>query len=154
MVDRTRDSYRDDDSMPMPMLKLHERAPGKLPPQPEDRHQPVLQGILLGDAESPCRCRPVPNCVVTLHDHAGDGDQVVVSSQVQLVLDKSQRWRHEVEPLRLTPEKVGDVEEIQPVIPGNYNASPQKVNRSGTFISDPLNAIQIFQESGTSRREK
>ncbi len=47
-----------------------------------------------------------------------------------------------------------DVEAIQPVIPGNYNASPQKVNRSGTFISDPLNAIQIFQESGTSRREK
>ena len=37
-----------------------------------------------------------------------------------------------------------DVEEIQPVIPGNYNASPQKVNRSGTFSSDPLNAIQIF----------
>jgi hypothetical protein len=47
-----------------------------------------------------------------------------------------------------------DIEAIQPVIPGNYNASPQKVNRSGTFISDPLNAIQIFQESGTSRREK
>jgi hypothetical protein len=47
-----------------------------------------------------------------------------------------------------------DVEAIQPVIPGNYNASPQKVNRSGTFISDPLNAIQIFQESGTARREK
>jgi hypothetical protein len=47
-----------------------------------------------------------------------------------------------------------DVEAIQPVIPGNYNASPQKVNRSGTFSSDPLNAIQIFQESGTSRREK
>jgi len=47
-----------------------------------------------------------------------------------------------------------DVEEIQPVIPGNYNASPQRVNRSGTFSSDPLNAVQIFQESGTSRREK
>ena len=47
-----------------------------------------------------------------------------------------------------------DVEEIQPVIPGNYNASPQKVNRSGTFSSDPLNAVQIFQESGSSRREK
>ncbi|MFN7761394.1 MAG: hypothetical protein ACK5RE_12100 [Pseudanabaena sp.] len=47
-----------------------------------------------------------------------------------------------------------DVEEIQPVIPGNYNASPQKVNRSGTFSSDPLNAIQIFQESGTSRSDK
>jgi hypothetical protein len=47
-----------------------------------------------------------------------------------------------------------EVEAIQPVIPGNYNASPQKVNRSGTFSSDPLNAVQIFQESGTSRREK
>ena len=47
-----------------------------------------------------------------------------------------------------------DVEESQPVIPGNYNASPQKVNRSGTFSSDPLNAIQIFQESGTSRSDK
>lgn len=47
-----------------------------------------------------------------------------------------------------------DVEAIQPVIPGNYNASPQKVNRSGNFSSDPLNAIQIFQESGSSRREK
>lgn len=47
-----------------------------------------------------------------------------------------------------------DIEEIQPVIPGNYNASPQKVNRSGTFSSDPLNAVQIFQESGSSRREK
>jgi hypothetical protein len=47
-----------------------------------------------------------------------------------------------------------DVETIQPVIPGNYNASPQKVNRSGTFSSDPLNAVQIFQESGSSRREK
>ncbi|PZU91815.1 MAG: hypothetical protein DCE90_19375 [Pseudanabaena sp.] len=44
------------------------------------------------------------------------------------------------------------VEEIQPVIPGNNNASPQKVNRSGTFSSDPLNAVQIFQDSGTSRR--
>jgi hypothetical protein len=47
-----------------------------------------------------------------------------------------------------------EVEAVQPVIPGNYNASPQKVNRSGTFSSDPLNAIQIFQESGTPRREK
>ncbi|PZO41486.1 MAG: hypothetical protein DCF19_09805 [Pseudanabaena frigida] len=47
-----------------------------------------------------------------------------------------------------------DVEGIQPVIPGNYNASPQKVNRSGTFSSDPLNAVQIFQESGSARREK
>jgi len=47
-----------------------------------------------------------------------------------------------------------DIEEIQPVIPGNYNASPQKVNRSGTFSSDPLNAVQIFQESGSSRRTK
>lgn len=45
------------------------------------------------------------------------------------------------------------VEAIQPVIPGIYNASPQKVNRSGTFSSDPLNAVQIFQESGSSRRE-
>lgn len=47
-----------------------------------------------------------------------------------------------------------EIEAIQPVIPGNYNASPQKVNRSGTFSSDPLNAIQIFQESGTSRPAK
>jgi len=46
-----------------------------------------------------------------------------------------------------------DVEAIQPVIPGNYNASPQKVNRSGTFSSDPLNAVQIFQESGTAIRK-
>lgn len=46
------------------------------------------------------------------------------------------------------------VEAIQPVIPGNNNASPQKVNRSGNFSSDPLNAVQIFQESGTSQREK
>jgi hypothetical protein len=45
------------------------------------------------------------------------------------------------------------VESIQPVIPGNNNASPQQVNRSGNFSSDPLNAVQIFQESGTSRRE-
>jgi hypothetical protein len=47
-----------------------------------------------------------------------------------------------------------EVEAIQPVIPGNYNASPQKVNRSGSFSSDPLNAVQIFQESGRSRIEK
>lgn len=40
----------------------------------------------------------------------------------------------------------------EPVIPGNSNASPQKVNKSGTFISDPLNAIQIFQERSQPRR--
>lgn len=45
------------------------------------------------------------------------------------------------------------VEAIQPVTPGNYNASPQKVNRSGNFSSDPLNAVQIFQESGRARLE-
>ncbi|OIP76677.1 MAG: hypothetical protein AUK48_05510 [Oscillatoriales cyanobacterium CG2_30_44_21] len=45
-----------------------------------------------------------------------------------------------------------EVEEVQPVIPGNNNASPQKVNRSGTFSSDPLNAIQIFQGSSSTRR--
>lgn len=44
-----------------------------------------------------------------------------------------------------------EVESIQPVIPGNYNASPQKVNRSGNFSSDPLNAVQIFQETSNSR---
>ena len=130
MVDRTRDIYRDDDSMPMPTLKHHERAPGKRPMQPEDHHQPGLQGILLGDAQSPCRCRPVPNCAVTLHDQAGGGDQVVVSSQVQLVLDKSQRWPHEVEPLRLTPEKVGDVEEIQP-----HGAGPTKPAANGPRLA-------------------
>jgi hypothetical protein len=32
----------------------------------------------------------------------------------------------------------------EPVIPSNYNASPQKVNKSGSFSSDPLNAIPIF----------
>jgi hypothetical protein len=47
-----------------------------------------------------------------------------------------------------------EVEAIQPVIPGNYNASPQKVNKLGSFSTDPLNAVQIFQESGTARREK
>jgi hypothetical protein len=45
-----------------------------------------------------------------------------------------------------------EVGTVEPVIPGNNNASPQKVNKSGNFSSDPLNAIQIFQESGTSRR--
>lgn len=44
-----------------------------------------------------------------------------------------------------------EVETTEPVIPGNYNASPQKVNRSGTFSSDPLNAIQIFQETSRPR---
>ena len=33
---------------------------------------------------------------------------------------------------------------VEPVTPSNYNASPQKVNKSGTFSSDPLNAIPIF----------
>lgn len=47
-----------------------------------------------------------------------------------------------------------EIGSVQPVIPGNYNASPQKVNRSGNFSSDPLNAIQIFQDSGTTSREK
>ena len=47
-----------------------------------------------------------------------------------------------------------EVEAIQPVIPGNYNASPQKVNKLGSFSTDPLNAVQIFQGSGTSPREK
>ncbi|ELS33877.1 MULTISPECIES: hypothetical protein [Pseudanabaena] len=47
-----------------------------------------------------------------------------------------------------------DVETVQPVLPGNYNTSPQKVNRTGAFSSDPLNAVQIFQESGSTRREK
>jgi hypothetical protein len=46
-----------------------------------------------------------------------------------------------------------EVGTIEPVIPGNYNASPQKVNKSGNFISDPLNAIQIFQEIATPRRD-
>ncbi|MBD2188956.1 hypothetical protein [Pseudanabaena mucicola] len=45
-----------------------------------------------------------------------------------------------------------DTEEIQPVIPGNYNASPQRVNKSGTFSSDPLNAILIFQDTNTSSK--
>jgi len=45
-----------------------------------------------------------------------------------------------------------EVGTIEPVIPGNSNASPQKVNKSGTFISDPLNAIQIFQETSQPRR--
>jgi hypothetical protein len=45
-----------------------------------------------------------------------------------------------------------EVGTLEPVIPGNNNASPQKVNKSGNFSSDPLNAIQIFQNSGTSRR--
>ena len=47
-----------------------------------------------------------------------------------------------------------EVEEVQPVVPGNNNASPQKVNRSGTFSSDPLNAIQIFQGSSSTRRTR
>ncbi len=33
---------------------------------------------------------------------------------------------------------------VEPVIPSNYNATPQKVNKSGSFSSDPLNAIPIF----------
>ncbi|NUN63368.1 hypothetical protein HCU40_01095 [Pseudanabaena biceps] len=45
-----------------------------------------------------------------------------------------------------------EVESVQPVIPGNYNASPQKVNKSGNFSSDPLNAIPIFQETSRPRR--
>ena len=45
-----------------------------------------------------------------------------------------------------------EVTPIEPVIPGNYNATPQKVNRSGNFSSDPLNAIPIFQESSRVRR--
>lgn len=45
-----------------------------------------------------------------------------------------------------------EVGATEPVIPGNSNASPQKVNKSGTFISDPLNAIQIFRETSQSRR--
>ena len=36
---------------------------------------------------------------------------------------------------------------VESVVPGIYNASPQKVNRSGNFSTDPLNAIPIFQES-------
>jgi len=44
------------------------------------------------------------------------------------------------------------VDTVQPIVPGNYNASPQKVNRSGNFSSDPLNAVQIFQETSTPRR--
>lgn len=47
-----------------------------------------------------------------------------------------------------------EVGNVDSVLSGNYNASPQKVNRLGNFTSDPLNAVQIFQESGTSRRER
>jgi hypothetical protein len=35
-------------------------------------------------------------------------------------------------------------EPVESVVPSNYNASPQKVNKSGNFSSDPLNAIPIF----------
>ncbi len=45
-----------------------------------------------------------------------------------------------------------EVAPIEPGIPGNYNATPQKVNRSGSFSSDPLNAIPIFQETSRIRR--
>lgn len=45
-----------------------------------------------------------------------------------------------------------EVTPTEPVIPGNYNATPQKVNRSGSFSSDPLNAIPIFQETSRVRR--
>jgi hypothetical protein len=44
-----------------------------------------------------------------------------------------------------------EVNPVEPVVPGNYNAAPQKVNRSGNFSSDPLNAIPIFQERNSSR---
>lgn len=47
-----------------------------------------------------------------------------------------------------------EVGNVEPVLSGNYNASPQKVNKLGNFTSDPLNAVQIFQESGTPRRER
>jgi hypothetical protein len=35
-------------------------------------------------------------------------------------------------------------EPVESVVPSNYNASPQRVNKSGGFSSDPLNAIPIF----------
>ncbi len=43
---------------------------------------------------------------------------------------------------------------VKPVLSGDYNASPQKVNNLGNFSSDPLHAVQIFQDSGSSRSEK
>lgn len=39
----------------------------------------------------------------------------------------------------------------EPVLAGNYNATPQRVNKLGSFSSDPLNAIQIFQETSRPR---
>ncbi|MBD2179082.1 hypothetical protein H6F42_19345 [Pseudanabaena sp. FACHB-1998] len=47
-----------------------------------------------------------------------------------------------------------EVGTVEPVLSGNYNASPQKVNKLGNFTSDPLNAVQIFQESTTPRRPR
>lgn len=47
-----------------------------------------------------------------------------------------------------------DVGVVKPVLSGDYNASPQKVNNLGNFSSDPLHAIQIFQESGSTSREQ
>ena len=47
-----------------------------------------------------------------------------------------------------------EVNPVEPVVPGNYNAAPQKVNRSGSFSSDPLNAIPIFQENTSSRNRQ
>jgi hypothetical protein len=53
----------------------------------------------------------------------------------------------------LTIQKINlEVGTVEPVIPGNYNATPQKVNKLGSFSSDPLNAIPIFQETTTPRR--
>ncbi len=44
-----------------------------------------------------------------------------------------------------------EVVPTEPVLAGNYNATPQRVNKLGSFSSDPLNAIQIFQETSRPR---
>ncbi len=89
--------------------------------------------------------------------HKGDADQLRPAQGKPISPTNTDQFSpsQELPNSNLKIQKINlDVEAIEPVVPGNSNAAPQKVNRSGNFISDPLNAIQIFQDSGTSRREK
>jgi len=93
----------------------------------------------------------------SLQPHKGDAEQLRPAKGQPIVPTNTDQFslERDLPNSNLKIQNVNlEVEAIQPVIPGNYNASPQKVNRSGTFSTDPLNAVQIFQESGTSRREK
>ena len=77
----------------------------------------------------------------------GDANRLRSMQGQPIVPTNSDRFNSSQDPQNsnLKIQKVNiQFEPVESVVPSNYNASPQKVNKSGSFSSDPLNAIPIF----------